>query len=315
MEINSKIYVAGDSGLIGSAMVRLLEEKNFQNVVVRSHSALDLTREEQVEHFFESENPDYVILAAGKVGGILANSRFPADFIETNLKIQTNVLSAARRSNTKRLIYFGSSCMYPIGARQPMGEKDLFNGQLEQTSIAYAVSKIAGVQTCLAFNSQEGEHRFIPVIPNSTYGEYDDLDPESGHVLSSLVRRFHEAKLSGASAVLLWGSGQPRREFISGNDVASACFLLLQSDLSSFDFPINLGTGEDVSIAELAVMIREVVGYRGEIEWDANKPDGVMQKLLDASRIRSLGWEPQVTLDNGIRKFYDWFLKEVQTGS
>jgi GDP-L-fucose synthase len=307
MELEAKIYVAGHTGLIGSAVVNCLQTVGFDNLLTRPHNELDLIEQSSVREFFEREQPEYVVLAAGKVGGIAANSRYPADFIYTNLVIQTNVLEAARQSAMKRLIFFGSSCMYPVQASQPMKEQELFDGKLEQTSVAYAVSKIAGMQTCLAFNQQENGRRFIPVIPNSTYGENDNLNPESGHVLSALVRRFDDAKNNGEKSIQLWGSGRPRREFVHSSDVADACLRILKADLSSTELPINIGTGEDISIKALAEVIGEITGFQGSIEWDLLRPDGVARKLLDNQRIRDLGWRPSVDLRGGITRFYRWY--------
>jgi len=310
VDSDSKIYVAGHTGLIGSAVLKCLGAAGFRNIITRSSTNLDLTDQLGVREFFGQEQPEYVILAAGKVGGIAVNTRYPADFISKNLAIQTNVLEAARANSVKKLIFFGSSCMYPVTASQPMREEELHGGRLEETSIAYAIAKLTGLQMCLAFNKQDGGKRFIPVIPNSTYGKNDDLDPESGHVLSALIRRFDDAKNHGEPNVQLWGSGKPKREFIHSSDVAAACRLILESDLSVVDFPINLGSGDEISIQDLAHLVAEVVGYKGGICWDTSKPDGAPRKLLDSRTARCLGWRPAVDLREGIVGFYDWYLEQ-----
>jgi len=308
LERNSKIYVAGHSGLIGSALVRRLKSEGFENLLLRQRWELDLCDQHPVTAFFEAESPDYVILAAGRVGGIVANDRFPGDFIAQNLAIQLNVMTAARHSSVKRLIFLGSSCMYPASTPQPMHESQLLCGRPEQTSIAYALAKLAGVQMCLAFNQQERQTRFVPIIPNSVYGPFDNLDSESGHVLASLVRRLHDAKENGQQSITLWGSGEPRREFIHSDDLASAIVCLLNAKLRSDCLPLNIGSGNDISIKELAAVVAEIVGYEGVVTWDVSKPDGALRKLLDSGRIRSMGWSPGVSLRHGIANFYDWFL-------
>jgi len=303
----AKIFVAGHRGLIGSAVMRRLRSAGYENILTRLRSELDLTDQKKVNVFFREEQPEYVILAAGQVGGIAENSRYPADFIYNNLMIQANVMKAARETNVGRLIFFGSSCMYPLDAPQPFREESLLQGPLEKTSLAYAVAKLAGVHMCLAFNQQDGAKRFIPVIPNSTYGENDDLNPESGHVLSALVRRLDDARKNQVKGVELWGSGTPRREFIHSSDVAEACLTIMTSDLSDVELPVNIGTGEDISIKELAEMIGEITGFAGQIGWDTSRPDGAPQKLLDHARISSLGWQPAVGLREGIQDFYQWY--------
>jgi len=310
MNKNSRIYIAGHAGLIGSAMLRRLQVQNYHNLLTASHADLDLTDKSAVERFFAKNRPDFVVLAAGKVGGIVDNVNYPADFMEVNLSIQLNVLRAARENGVKRLIFFGSSCMYPRECVQPMTEAALFSGRPEPTSMAYAISKIAGLQMCLAYNQQDGERRFLPVIPNSAFGPNDNFGP-SGHVLSALIRRFHEAKVSGAQEVTLWGSGNPRREFVHVDDIADACVALLTGALEEVEFPINLGTGVDYSIQELAEEIKEVVGYKGDIFWDISKPDGAPRKLLDSARLRSYGWSPKVQFREGLKHTYKWFLENA----
>jgi len=308
---DASIYVAGHAGLIGSAVVRRLERDGYRMLVTRRRSELELQNSGQVSSFFEEVHPEYVILAAGRVGGIMENQTFPADFMDENMAIQLNVLKAARKVGVRRLIFFGSSCMYPKNCSQPMAEDALLSGKPEPTSLPYAISKLAGTYLCLAYNKQDHDTRFIPVIPNSAYGPHDNFDPKSAHVLSALMARFHQAKVSGAESVVLWGSGSPRREFIHADDIADACVHLLnQADLA-VEFPLNIGTDQDVSIKELAELIAEVAGYKGRVEWDRTKPDGAPRKLLDSERIRSLGWKPTVTLAEGIAATYRWYLNHV----
>lgn len=311
MNHNSKIYLAGHTGLIGSAFLRRFERDGYKNVILRSRNELDLRDQSAVNSFFNQEVPEYVILAAGKVGGIVENKSFPADFITINLAIQTNVLNAAHKIGVKKVVNFGSSCMYPRECPQPMAESALFSGIPEPTSMAYAVSKMAGVQMCLAYNQQNVGKQFIPVIPNSAFGPNDNFNPESGHVLSALIRRFHEAKAGNLPSVTLWGTGSPCREFIHSDDIADACLMLLQSDLTDLAFPINLGSGRDLSIKDLAQVIAKVVGYEGELNWDTTKPDGAPRKLLDSTRINQFGWSPSISFENGIRSTYEWYLDNV----
>jgi GDP-L-fucose synthase len=305
--MDSSVYVAGHGGLIGSALVRMLRTRGCTKVITRTRAELDLSDVVSVSRFFDDQHPDFVLLAAGRVGGIAANRDRPADFLAENLALQSNVIGAAHRAGVKRLIFFASSCMYPREAAQPMAESALFGGRPEETSIGYAVAKIAGTQLCLAFNQQFGSKRFVPVIPNSVYGPHDNFDPATGHVLAALIARFHAAKSSGAASVRLWGSGKPRREFLHADDLAEACWLLLRADLSAVDLPLNIGPGTDTSVRELASTIADTVGYGGKFEWDAAMPDGAPRKLLDSSRIRKLGWQAQVPLAEGVRKTYDWY--------
>jgi len=302
-----KIFVAGHTGLIGSAIVRRLQNQGFTNLLLAPHKELELTDATQVELFFDEHCPKYVVLAAGKVGGIVENQNFPADFMNTNLAIQLNVLKAAHRVGISKLILFASSCMYPRECPQPMPETALLSGNPEPTSLAYAISKLAGMQMCLAYNQQYGENRFIPVIPNSAFGPNDNFDPNSGHVLSSLIRRIHEATQTGVQSLTLWGSGTPRREFIHTNDIADACIALLSGDTTKLKLPINLGTGKDISICDLAKIIASVIGYNGAIEWDISKPDGAPRKLLDSSRINSYGWQSAVDFRDGVEDTYRWY--------
>jgi len=308
MKKKERFFVAGHTGLIGSAVLRRLQKKGYDNILTISHADLDLTDTRAVNDFFDEHKPEYVVLAAGKVGGIIENQSYPADFMNTNLAIQLNVLQAAHKTGVRKLIYFASSCMYPRECPQPMAETALLSGYPESTSLAYAVSKLAGMQMCLSYNRQYGEQRFIPVIPNSAYGANDNFDPKSGHVLSSLIRRFHEARKTGIQKVTLWGSGTPRREFIHSDDIASACISLLVKDTEDLELPLNLGTGEDYSIRELAEIIAQVVGYTGDIYWDKTKPDGAPQKLLDSSRLHTFGWKPVIDFEEGVRDTYRWYV-------
>jgi len=308
MNKTDKIYVAGHTGLIGSAIVRRLQSEGYVNLLLAGHADLELTDAAAVDSFFDEHTPDFVVMAAGRVGGIIENKTYPADFMNANLAIQLNVLKAAHRAGVQKLILFASSCMYPRECPQPMAETALLSGHPEPTSLAYAISKLAGMQMCLAYNQQYGEQRFIPVIPNSAFGPNDTFDPKSGHVLSSLIRRFHEARESGAESITLWGSGTPRREFIHSNDIADACIALLAGDTSTLEFPLNLGTGKDVSIRELAEVIARVIGYSGVIEWDVSKPDGAPRKLLDSSRLSAFGWQPVVDFEDGLKDTYQWYL-------
>jgi len=305
--MDSRIYVAGHGGLIGSALVRMLGVRGCGNVITRTRAELDLSNAVSVESFFEEQKPEFVLLAAGTVGGIVANRDRPAEFLAENLAIQSNVIGAAHRAGVQRLIFFASSCMYPRETGQPMAESALFSGRPEETSMGYAVAKIAGTQLCLAFNQQHGGKRFVPVIPNSVYGPHDNFDPASGHVLAALVARFHAAKAKGAASVTLWGSGKPRREFLYADDLAEACWLLLTADLSGVELPLNIGPGSDTSVRELASTIADTVGYRGKVEWDASMPDGAPQKLLDSSRMKRLGWQARMPLAEGVRKTYEWY--------
>lgn len=311
---DAKFFVAGHAGLIGSALVRRLNKAGYANIVTRSRQELELQNADRVAEFFDKERPEYVLLAAGRVGGILENQTLPADFINENLAIALNVLRAAHQVDVKRLILFGSSCMYPRETAQPMPEEALLSGHPEPTSLPYAIAKLAGVHLCLAYNRQYGEQRFIPVIPNSAYGPNDNFNPNSGHVLSALMARFHQAKLDGADTVTLWGSGTPRREFIHADDIADACLLLLREDLPELFLPLNVGSGADISIRELAETMQRVVGYEGQLAWDSSKPDGALRKLLDSSRLRGLGWQSQTSFEDGLRDTYRWYQEQLAEG-
>jgi GDP-L-fucose synthase len=311
VEKDAKIFVAGHAGLIGSAVFRRFAREGYSRLITMSRSQLDLRDPAAVTDFFVEMQPEHVVLAAGRVGGIIENQVHPADFMEENIAIQLNVMKAARKTGVTKLIFFGSSCMYPRECPQPMAEEVLLSARPEPTSLPYAISKLAGTYMCLAYNKQYGDKRFIPVIPNSAYGPNDNFDPKSGHVLSALMSRFHEAKMSGAQAVTLWGSGSPRREFVHADDIADACLHLLQNDVSNLEFPLNIGVGSDISIRELAEAIAGVVGYRGQLEWDRTKPDGAPRKLLDSTRLRAFGWSPKTSFTEGLRNTYDWYLQHA----
>lgn len=305
------IYIAGHTGLIGSAALRRFGADDRYRVLTATHRELELQDAAAVRRFFDDNSPDYVILAAGKVGGILENKTYPADFINANLAVQLNVLAAAHRVGVKKLLLFASSCMYPRKCSQPMSEEMLFSGLPEPTSMAYAVSKMAGLQLCLAYNQQYGNNRFIPLIPNSVYGPNDNFDPEKGHVLSALIRRFHEAKVKEADKVVLWGSGTPKREFLHADDLADACALLVEADTSEMRLPLNVGSGSDLSIRDLAELVAAVVGYRGVIAWDATRPDGAPRKLLDSRRLHATGWGSRIPLQAGVADTYAWYQKNL----
>ncbi len=313
MNHQSIIYVAGHAGLIGSAVVRRLQQAGYQRIVTRSRADLELQDWSKVSEFFEAVRPDYVVFAAGRVGGIIENQSFPADFMDENLSTQFHVLKAARRVGLKKLIFFGSSCMYPRECSQPMEEEALLSGWPEPTSLPYAMSKLTGVYLCLSYNKQDGQTKFLPLIPNSVFGPYDNFDPESGHVLAALIAKFHRAKIADEQSVCLWGSGTPRREFIHADDIAEACLHMLEIENHDVELPMNVGVGTDVSIRELATLISEIVGYRGALEWDSSKPDGCPRKLLDSTRIRSSGWKPTVDLAEGLASTYQWYLENLDS--
>lgn len=304
MNKDSKIYVAGHKGLVGSAIVRKLKEKGYTNIIGRSHSELHLTNSTDVEEFFKTEKPEYVFLAAAKVGGILANSTYPADFIYENLEIQNNVIGMAYKYNVKKLMFLGSSCIYPKMCPQPIKEEYLLSGYLEETNEAYALAKISGLKMCQYFNKQYGTN-YISVMPTNLYGPYDNFHPENSHVMPALIRRFHEAKENNAPEVVVWGSGTPLREFLYSEDMADACIYLMET-YEGNDF-FNIGTGKEISIRGLAEMVKEVVGYEGELVFDASKPDGTPRKLLDVSRLEKAGWTYKTELRDGIERAYEWF--------
>jgi len=308
MKKDSKIFVAGDRGLVGSALVRTLEQKGYQNLIRRSRTELDLTDQAAVETFFEREKPEYLFLAAAKVGGIYANGAFPAEFIRANLAMAINLIQASHKYGLKKLLFLGSSCIYPKHAPQPLKEEYLLTGPLEPTNEAYAIAKIAGLKMCAAYNRQYGTD-YLAVMPTNLYGPNDNFDLETSHVLPALIRKFHEAKIQAKPTVTLWGTGRPRREFLHVDDLADACVYLMENySHQEVGELVNIGTGADLTIRELAGLIRKTVGYEGGLVFDSSKPDGTPRKLLDVSRMRSLGWEAKIGLEEGIRRTYEWFL-------
>jgi GDP-L-fucose synthase len=305
MTPDSSIFIAGHRGLVGSAIVRRLRAAGFRNLVLRDRSELNLTRQAAVEDFFADARPEYVFFAAAKVGGILANDSFPAEFLQDNLVIQTNIIDAAYRSGTRKLLFLGSSCIYPKHAPQPMPEDCLLTGPLEPTNEWYAIAKIAGLKMCQAYRRQYGFNA-ISAMPTNLYGPGDNFSLKSSHVLPALLRKVHEAKEAGAAEVEVWGTGKPRREFLHVDDLADACFFLMQN--YDGDGWVNVGWGRDETIGELADTIRRVVGFSGELRFDTSKPDGTPRKLLDTTRLTALGWSPKIGLEAGIRSTYEWFL-------
>jgi GDP-L-fucose synthase len=304
MDKTDRIFVAGHRGMVGSALMRRLEAEAFSNVVTRKRSQLDLTDESVVAKFFAKERPDIVIVAGAKVGGIKANNDYPVEFLVENLRIQNNVICAAHENGVRKLLFLGSSCIYPKFAPQPIPETALLSGPLEQTNEAYAIAKIAGIKLCQAFSREYGAN-FISAMPTNLYGPNDNFDLETSHVLAALLRKAQEAKERKDQKLIVWGTGKPRREFLHVDDLASACLLLLEK----YDSPeiINVGCGEDISIRELAELICDVVGFDGELAWDTTKPDGTPRKLLDVTKLRALGWKPAITLRDGIARTYEWF--------
>lgn len=307
MNTSDKIYVAGHRGLVGSAIIRRLEASGYTLIITRSSQELDLRNQKDVFEFFKLEKPDYVFLAAAKVGGIHANRTYPAEFIYDNLAIEMNVIRACYESQVTKMLFLGSSCIYPKFAPQPMKEECLLTGELEPTNESYAIAKIAGIKLCEAYNQQYGTN-YISVMPTNLYGINDNFDLQSSHVLPALLRKFHEAKMANSSTVEIWGSGTPKREFLYADDLADACVFLMESETKSDVGLINIGIGEDLSIRELAQLIQRVVGYDGEIKFNTNMPDGTPRKLLDVSKLASLGWQSSVSLEEGLRLTYDWFV-------
>ncbi len=310
MNRESKIFVAGHRGLVGSGLVRTLRDAGFDNLVMQSHDELELEDQAAVREFFESERPAYVFLAAAKVGGIMANQTYPADFIRSNLIIQLNVIEAAYRTNVKKLMFLGSSCIYPKLAPQPIPESALLTGPLEPTNEPYAVAKIAGIKLCESYNRQFGTN-FVSVMPTNLYGPGDNFDLQNSHVLPAMIRRFHEAKEGGDAEVVLWGTGKPKREFLHVDDMTRACVCVMERWVGS-DI-VNIGCGEDISIAALAELVRSAVGFEGRIVFDASKPDGTPRKLLDVTKLKSLGWAPTIPLEEGVRQTYAWYLEHAVT--
>ena len=316
MQRGSRIYVAGHRGLVGSAIMRRLEASGYANLITRSHAKLDLTDQAAVGDFFRTETPEFVFLAAAKVGGILANSTYPAEFIRDNLAIQTNVIHASWRSGVTRLLFLGSSCIYPKLAPQPLKEEYLLTGPLEPTNRPYAVAKIAGIEMCWAYNRQYGT-QFLAVMPTNLYGPGDNYDLSNSHVIPALIRKFHEAKVRGDKEVVVWGTGTPRREFLYSEDMADACAFLMQLPeikltplVTDSVYPplINIGCGEDLTILDLARQVQEVVGFSGNIIWDSVKPDGTPRKLMDVNKLNKLGWRPAVPLPEGLERAYTDFV-------
>ena len=329
MQKNSKIYIAGHRGLVGSAIVRSLKEKGYTNLICRTHDELDLMNQTAVETFFKTEKPEYVILAAAKVGGIVANNTYRADFIYENLQIQNNVIHQSYMHGVKKLLFLGSTCIYPKNCSQPMKEEYLLTSELEYTNEPYAIAKIAGIKMCESYNLQYGTN-FISVMPTNLYGPNDNFDLETSHVLPALLRKIHEAKINGDKEVEIWGSGKPRREFLYSEDMADACVFIMEnrdfenivtarhSELDSEseeirNTHINIGTGVDISILELAETIKKIVGYKGKLYFNDTKPDGTMIKLTDPSKLHSLGWKHKVELKEGIEMIYKWYLDKSST--
>lgn len=309
MEKQAKIYVAGHRGMVGSAILRKLQELGYTNLITRTSKELDLRDQQAVKAFFEQEKPDYVFLAAAKVGGIMANNTYRADFIYENLAIQNNVIHYAHESDVKKLMFLGSSCIYPKMAPQPLNEDSLLTGPLEYTNEPYAIAKIAGIKMIESYRLQYGDN-YISVMPTNLYGINDNYHPENSHVLPALIRRFHEAKINGTPSVSIWGSGTPLREFMYADDLADACVFLM-NNYNEEQF-VNIGVGEDISIKDLAIMIKEVIGYEGQLEFDSSKPDGTPRKLMDVSKLKGLGWEAKTNLREGIALAYEDFKRKNQ---
>jgi GDP-L-fucose synthase len=308
MNKTDKIYVAGHRGLVGSAIVRNLKKNGYNNLLLRTSKELNLTNQADVNHFFEIEKPDYIFLAAAKVGGIHANDTYPADFIRDNLQIQTNIIDAAYRNNAKKLLFLGSSCIYPKLAPQPMKEEHLLTGELEPTNEWYAIAKIAGIKMCQAYKKQYGFNA-ISLMPTNLYGPGDNFNLENSHVMPALIRKFHDAKTNNLPEVEVWGTGTPRREFLHVDDLADASVYLMNNyDDAEF---VNVGVGEDVTIKELAETVKEIVAYKGELKFDTSKPDGTPRKLLDVTKLNNIGWQADIQLNEGIKSTYEWFLENI----
>ena len=311
---NQKIYVAGHQGMVGSSIVRTLKDKGYSNVIGRTHQELDLSNQADVNQFFEKEKPEQVYLAAAKVGGIHANDTYPAEFIYINLMIEANVINAAYKSGVKKLLFLGSSCIYPKLAHQPMSEESLLSGHLEATNEPYAIAKIAGIKLCESYNRQYGVD-YRSAMPTNLYGPGDNYHPENSHVIPALIRRFHEAKINGSSSVTIWGSGKPRREFLYVDDMAEASVFVMELDHKKYQSQteimrshLNVGFGSDITIHELAITIKKVTGFEGVIQFDSNKPDGSPQKLMNSARLNELGWHAKTDLESGLNKAYQDFL-------
>lgn len=323
-DLNQKIYVAGHRGMVGSAIVRNLQAKGYKNIITRTHAELDLTNQQAVKTFFETEKPDQVYLAAAKVGGIHANNTFPAEFIYDNLMVQNNVIHQAFMNGVQKLLFLGSSCIYPRLAPQPMSEDALLTGKLEPTNEPYAIAKIAGIKICESYNRQYGQSHGVDyrsVMPTNLYGPGDNYHPENSHVIPALIRRFHEAKLSNSPEVVIWGTGTPKREFLYVDDMAAASVFVMELDKATYDAQvepmqshINVGYGNDISIAQLAHEVAKATNYQGKIDFDPAKPDGSPRKLMDSGRLNRLGWDPKVTLEEGLKVAYTEFLKDGARG-
>jgi GDP-L-fucose synthase len=316
MDLKDKIYIAGHRGLVGSAIVRQLEERGFTNLLIRTHKELDLTNQVQVQTFFKQEKPDYVILAAAKVGGIHANNTYPADFIYQNMMIETNVINSAYENKVKRLLFLGSTCIYPKAVEQPMREEAILTDVLESTNEPYALAKIAGIKLCESYNRQHGTD-FRSVMPTNLYGINDNFHPENSHVIPALMRRFHEAKINNDTEVIVWGTGKAMREFLYVDDMAGASLFVLELDEKTYQANtksmlshINVGTGKDVTIREMAETMKEVVGFKGNLTFDTTKPDGSPRKLIDVSRLSNMGWKYSINLEDGLKKTYKWYLTQ-----
>ena len=316
MNLNEKIYIAGHRGLVGSAIVRQLESRGFTNLLMRTHKELDLTNQTQVQNFFQQEKPDYVILAAAKVGGIHANNTYPADFIYQNMMIEANVINSAYENKVKRLLFLGSTCIYPKAVEQPMREDALLTGVLEPTNEPYALAKIAGIKLCESYNRQHGTD-FRSVMPTNLYGINDNFHPENSHVIPALMRRFHEAKVNNDAEVIVWGTGNAMREFLYVDDMAEASLFVLELDEKTYKANtqpmlshINVGTGKDVTIKEMAKAMKEVVGFEGKLVFDSSKPDGAPRKLIDVTRLKNMDWSYTINLKEGLEKTYKWYTKE-----
>ena len=314
---NQKVFVAGHKGMVGSAIVRNLENKGYSNIITRSREQLDLCNQQEVSRFFQENQIDEVYLAAAKVGGIVANNSYPADFIYENLVIQSNIIHSAHLANVQKLLFLGSSCIYPKMAKQPMQESELLQGSLEPTNEPYAIAKIAGIKLCESYNRQY-DRDYRSVMPTNLYGTNDNFHPENSHVLPALMQRIHEAKLNNLPEVVIWGTGSPMREFLHVDDMADACVFIMNLDKEIIDqhtnpmlSHINIGTGQDCSIKELAQTLIDVIKYRGNLVFDTSKPDGTPRKLLDVSRVNSLGWKAAIDLETGVRSTYQWFLENV----
>lgn len=315
MNKNAKIFVAGHNGMVGSAIIRLLQQQGYKNLITRDRQQLDLTQQQQVAAFFATEQPEYVFLAAATVGGIYANNTYPADFIYNNLTIQNNVIYEAYKHQVKRLLFLGSSCIYPKNAPQPMQEDYLLTDVLEPTNEPYAIAKIAGIKMCESYNRQHGTD-FRSIMPTNLYGQGDNFHPENSHVIAALIRRFHEAKMRNDKSVTVWGSGKPKREFLYIDDMAIACLHLMnlakshwQQVVKPMNSHLNAGSGVDISISELAELIKQVIGFSGDIVFDSTKPDGTMQKLMDSSKLNALGWHAKIDIRQGLEKTYEWYLE------